>query len=733
MQPFLPPQPSPILPPGPPAGMLPSALPSGLLPPGPADGVGGPSLGDPVALVAALRDLAGSQPQPALLPARYPPGFTPPKKPDQATIMADANRLVSQNRLWREMIHVILRWTRQELSGAFDEDIEEREQGFQDRFISTALSDERNLAIAMGSMFKIAYRKRATKDLKGRAEQLEQACAHVRREFEYRWVRDGNRPLGIDEWSMIVDYGMLCVRLGWDDRDPEFPLCRHLIDPTQVYPIWGGKTGLKAVYRVYRSTILSLMESYGDDYLDAPAMKKLKDMYGSDLGSTTEVKCYEYWDEWWRGVFVADVPVLPITAHAYGRCPWRIQYTGMGEAMFTHTPFGNSLSKVAWELQGTLSTSQSDRIYKAVPMLFYRIRNHDLFEAVMARVVTGIKKAINPPMIRSRSNMVAGTPMPALDTGPGQQNEIFRGEEDLSPIPTVDATNSTQLLLAALGDDKQTGGFPKSAYGAMAQASNVTGVAQQLGIESGMNKLDPLVKSFETGEAIEWETIFSLVRNNGEATKYGGDLALPPQGFVIPAQKRNADSFELDADLIDAVGSRIDVTYTQIDEATWLPLIQAGQLGIPLGVISREELRFKLVGEYDWEMFFQNWMDEQALVNATQLPEFAKAVTVPQAFNDAILAATGDPERQKLLQDQLAQWQQLTAPQPAPAAPGPSGPSIQPGPAPGAPPQGVPAGPPPPPPGSQVISTQGVSLPQLNQAPGNAGAPVGRPGLNVGP
>lgn len=701
-------------PPGMPIGMPPMAPPPPVPPPMEPDPTEGMNLADPRDLILALKALAGSA---EATPPMYPRGFVKPAKPDLGDILANSRKLWDANMLWRDLVQEMRRWTRQDVSGSFIQDQQDKEFGLQERFTSSALSDERNLAIAKVSTLKASYLKRTAKEHRADGDKIETACQHIRREFEYRHALEGNRPLSIDEASMIVDTGMLASRVTFYDDDPDFPLCRKVVESTEVYPVFGSVSGLKAVYRTYRTSLLKIMETYGG-IIDDAGMAKLKASFGGEqIGVTTDVNVVEYWDEWWRCVTVNETPILPVTAHQYGRVPWRIQYTGMGEAMFSRSGWGRDLLGIQ-TYYGSIGSIQSNRVYQAVPFLFYRIRNHELFEALMARVITGIQKGINPAMIRARSDAAAEKPMPPLDLSPGAQNETFRGEEDLSPIPTVPVGQDLQIALAALATDRENGSFPRAAFGGMSQNSNVTGVAQQMGLDAGLDKLIPLIKSFEYGEAREMELCLSLIRNFGDDAKYGGDLDANVTPLMIPGRKKSDDSFELDRELIDRVGTRVEVTYTEIDRSKWLSLLQAYQIGIGLNVFTPEDAYVDLTGNHDWDEQFQRTIDQKALINATQLPEFAKAVTVPQAYIDAITANSTDPEMVKMLTDQLNQWRDITKPQPPAPSPGMPG---QPG--------------PPGQPGSGIVSTQGVSLPPSNQAPGSGGAIVGRPmsGQNVGP
>ena len=699
--------------------MMPPGM--GMGPPGMGMPPQGGQIGDPMELLAALKlaQSAKGAPQPI-----YLPGYKAPPKPDPKKIEATGKDLWENGRLWRALIYNMLRWTRQELTGMFEEDREERANGFQEEFISPILSAERNLVIAKLASLDPHFTAQSvqTDELKGYAQQLENFA---------RWLRDmeslshpgmGNRPLKIDEAALFVDYGMYVTRDTFNKDNADCPVNMTLIDPAQVYPIWGQPySGLRAVYRVFDDSVAWITQAYGD--LPPSVLKKLKDKYG-EVDDETELSVVEYWDTWWRCVLINGEAVIGPTAHEYGEVPWTIQYGGYGEPMFTRTPEMAELSKVGSSWTYTSNKRSNERINKATPYLFYQIKNHEIYEAVMGRLITGFKKEINPPTIRYRSDMAAEKEMPNLDAAPGAQNEAMLGEEKIEALPTATSSPLTQTILQSVIADKRMISMPQESYGAI-DKSNVSGTAMANASDAGMDKIAPATMAWGSALGNRYGRIARMVANFGYMAEYGG---AEPRKLMIPVtkpRKGQPSSYHFSRDVIEKVGSRISVSFSKVDPRDWVGLFSAAQPGITQGLVTRADIRKIATGDGDYDRFLEEWMEENAIFSALQLPEYAKAVTVPQAFLQQIAENEGNPEMQQIYQTLLEGWMQVTAPQP----------QMQPGmqqPQPGM--QGDPnaaaqMGPSPAPPGSVVIppTSAGVSLPAMGMGPGSQGGAVGRP------
>lgn len=706
---------APVPPPFAPPGMAPQA-------PAPQPG------GDPLALLQAIKQLAPAvikQPEPI-----YRPGYKPPKKKDPEEIKRIGTRLYDNGRLWRTLIYQTLRWSHQELTGMFPEDQKERDLGFQEEYISSALSDERNLVISKLQGLRPSFKALYTKDeYRGYAQRLEDLYSWLRDEERFTSADGGERPLEIDEGALFTDYGMYVSRDTFAPKRSNCPVDMRLIDPAQVYPLWGRQMGLREVYRVYSDTTAEITAAYGD--FTPEQLKRLKDQIGN-VTDDTEFEVIEYWDTWHRCVLVAGVSVLE-AEHKYGDVPYTIQYGGGGDPMFTRTPAVGAWQIANDRYQMTDGTRSDERIRKATPYLYHRLRSHEIMEAVMARILTGFKKDINPPTIRYRSDAAAEKEMPQLDASPGAQNEAMLGEEKIEAMPTTNMA-TTDRLLQQLTQDRLTGSMPPEAFGRF-DKSNISGVAQQGANDAGMHLIAPLVKSWEYALARRYDRIARMLGNFGYMATDGGETKQP---LIVPVSRKpkqgQPPAYEFDREVIDKVGSRCKVTFSRVDPRDWPGLAAAGKNMVDGGFALRREIRELATGDTDYDTFYEEWMEENALFGALQLPEFQKLNVLAQ-IAEAVKANEGNPEAQRIYVMMGQMWAQMMQPQPQQPGMGqpgqnmgipqqPQGGMQQPGMPPGAPDQALQIMPQT---GANPGGPGGMSYPALGAGPGSQGGQVGRP------
>lgn len=707
--------PSPMMPPGMMAG-APGAMPMGAPPAAPA---AGPT--DPLELLAALRELAGSSGQPA---RTYKAGYKRPAKPTPDRVRQLGDHLDDQGQLWRFMIETTLKWVRQELCGIFPEDREARAQGFQEEFISSVLSDQRNLFVARLASLQLTVKKLyLDENLRREAQMLEDAVAWLRREEEARWVAKGNRPLPLDETTMLTDYGMIACRHVVNTYDPDFPLCLDLIDPKRVNALW-GYDGLDLVVCKYRDNASQIAKEYGD--FGPTIRKKLENRYGKQgwFDENTELPVYEWWDSWYRCVLVDDQELIPVTPHEYGIVPWTIQYGGLGEPMFTRS--GSEQVRQGQNSEWIVSEGwrSDERVNKAVPLVYYGIKQHETFEAVMARMLTAFKKEVDPPFFRKRSMETDGTPMPEVDSGPGKQNELKEGE-DVKPWPQLAGGPATQTVLQALAMGRATNAPGPTFYGNV-DRSNVTGAAQNAAEDAGEFHFLPLELALKSYHQTKWGNVLYLIREFGDDAKYRAE---PPQPLLVPrrrARQGEAPAFELGRDLLERVGTRIEIRLSRVNPRDWVALFNAGQIGVSNNFIEPETIA-EMAGVSDYDGMFERLMERKSAVQMFQHPKYLELFEMPATIMEMIRENRGDPERQRWWMQRLQLWEQLIQMEtmqqgltPAGTGGARGGGANGAAPAPGAPP--VPGG---------------VSLPPLGLGPGTRGAPVGRPagpnGTDVGP
>lgn len=665
---------------------------------------------NPVELMDAMRQIA---PQPTEFAPRYPAGYKKPRRPTAGEVKQRADRLQQDHYAWLSLIEVTMAWLRHERVGMFPEDEEDRRNGLQEEWIDNALTAKNNIVISKVAASKMGVRKRYHSDtLRTKAQMIEDAAAWLQDELALQWVQKGNRPLKLDEALLFAQRGMYVSRQVFDVSDPDMPLNVDLIEPTQCFPVWGGKRGLQEVYRTYRDTIGNITAAYGD--LTPDALKTLRTKYGRDITDQSEINIYEYWNTWDRVVLVDDQPIIPFTAHEYGYVPWTIQYGGYGDAMFTRTPGTRGRKTFGGTWEQVDRTTTNERAYRAVPLIYYDMRHHEMLEAIMGRIVTGFKREINPPIVRERSTMIAGTDVPEFSQAPGAVNEVRLGEERVSVTPSLTNNPITGMIVQTL-QAQMNRTDPSINYNA--DKSNVTGAALSRMGDEGTEHILPIYQSLEMAKTHQFTQIFQTIGNWGHLTKYGSTTSVRP--LMIPARKvkRQGESpaFELSRELIDEVGPKVEITFTKINPADWMGLFNAGKIGIEIDAMSPEMIYELATGDTDYDSFYEKLTEHKVTAAAMSHPKFNEIALIPRIFAEQIKEANGDPEMVKFWTDILADWQQMAA---APAQPGggapqgaPSGEGNPMAPGPQAPPMGA-----------------GQTLP-APMGPGNQGNPVGRPGI----
>lgn len=692
-----------------------------------------PPMGDPIALFQALQALVGASQPPA---ARYPAWYKKPPKPAETGIWGKAQEQKQRFQHVRARMEDDLLWLRMQLVGMFPEDIQAKHIGLiVDEFRDTGLVSEWNMVCAFLAGLPLQPRKTVLGDnLSAEAQMIRDAVTYLRREEEARHSMAGNGPLAMDEARMLTAYGQIVNRTVIDLSDPEFPFDSTLIDPSTVFPEWHGKRGLYKVHRVYTSTASRLFGDYGEP--PRSQMKKLKNRYGNDIDDRTELEVVEYWDTWYRSVQCDDCTVVPVKAHEYGVVPYTIQYGPLGEPMATLGSMNAVTDIAVYERSGQYvaekATYADDLAHKAVSYIHYLKTAHQQYEAVMARFVTAFKKSVNPPLLRERDEAAAEKPIPEMDTGPGAVNETMLGHEKVSPIPTTPNPVDAQALVAAVQEARMKLSLPPLMSGHV-DKSNVSGTAVNSLSDAGLDRISPWVATLERYHGRRFSQWLGFWRNFGHLASYTQDG--PPQPFMVPRSRvRDGESpaFELTQDVIDRVGSRVEIKMTKLKKQDWLPFLTAGKQAFDLGVITKRAISDEL-GNDDYDHIRDENMEDKALDMAMSHPKFAEFFTIPQALEAEIEEAAGDPAKQDSLKAALQAWMDnIAMPALQPPAP-PQQPGVPGQPAPGGPPIGPPMGPPPeamqgdPMAPTNPPTAAGMSYPATGQGPGSVTGATGRP------
>lgn len=654
----------------------------------------------------------------------YPSGYRVPPKPRREEILSRADSAKQAAGPWLENIADTFHRLRGHTAGYLTySDLHKR--GRPDApspFKSTQLIDQFNRFRAYGASLPIAYSiEEYDPDKFSSAQKVEDFSYLLRKMHERRWVERGNMPLAQSEWFDMLLYGTVVSRRTCNLLDEKCPIEATLQDPATIFPVIGrvgGYATLNAVYQIRTITVYELLADYTKDG-DLP--KRIKDAIGDKIGTfdeSSEVDVVEYNDDWWRGVFLlgTDVDILPLTAHKYGRVPYVIQYGPGGESLHSRSP-DDPVADYSMSVAGG-APREWERVFKARGFIDPMKQLHDYREGWGDRIQNRVLREFNPPLMLKQTmtaNQIAGDP--EINREEGGLTKLVGGEEDIGPLPEAPvASGAMSMLMQFIQADTQTNMLAPG-FGQPIDKSNVSGTAQAVAAEQGRENESGWVQAMEEYHARCASHDVNLWRNFGHDARYQEDGSV--KKFFVPRRMPTDGeerSFELTPDVIDSVDSDFRVTMNSLRMSELIVFGQAAQMFGPdgLGIWDVYTIAEKM-GVTDVDRALANNRQYRSLRKAEELPEFAKAVTIPQGFKHALRAARGNPELQADILEQLVDWQKLIA-QPQrqqleasaqPQTPGPASP-----PTPG---QGIAGGA-----GAPYAANPAT-------APGAQGAPVGRP------
>lgn len=664
-------------------------------------------------LLAAIRELSGDN---SSIQPKYPRWYKKPTKPEINDLWGRAQQIKLKYRLVHDRMHDDLMWLRLAQVGMFEEDVQSMRDGlFVDKYQSTSMVDEWNLVCSFLAGLQWRYEALlVSPDLQQEAQRIKDTVAYLRDQEILRHAESGQGHLPMDEARMLTAYGMIVSRTVIDLEDPDFPFYSAIIDPATVFPEWNGKHGLLRVWRVYKTTWARIIGDYGE-----PArkeMKKIKNSIGDNIDDETEVEVVEYWDSWYRAVIASEGVIMPLTEHKYGYVPFTIQYGPLGEPMGTLAPAQGARRTRAGEWIADEGTLKDDLPYKALSYIGHMKYSHKQFEAIMSRMLTGFKKAINPPLLRERDEMAADQPMPEMDTGPGAVNETMLGHERVSPIPTSASPIEVSSVMEAMAMDRMTGKAPLAMYG-LNDRSNVSGTALQALNDAGMDKVGPWVAALEQYHTRRFNQWLLSWRNFGHLAKYAGDEPAP---FIVPAiapRKGQAAAFELTPETIDAIGPRVNIRLTRVRKQEWLPMLNAARMAYDMGIMSKRQIADE-IGMLNYQETVEEVIEDKMLDSALQHPKFAEIFGIPQALAAEMEEFRSDPKLAARYEAMMQAWMDNVA---TPAQQPPAPPPMQGG-GPGQMPPGI----------MNPNTSAGVSFPDLMQGPGSVtGQQGGQPAPGV--
>lgn len=629
----------------------------------------------------------------------YAPWFArtgPPPQPSEADVLA----LVSDDEMfymdYREEVRKNLAYYNAPADRQSYTVFKNFDKTKEEPFISSALTDEVNAIIAQlgdaNLTFQLPYLDPA---MENDTQRIEDALYSWEEEEERRYVASGNNPYRRDVCWYLLIFGMVAWRTGLNPEDAEHPFDDALLNPTTVFPFW-DRRGLCRVTRRYGDTVAGAIADYdlGDAkvrnaILNAVKGKGLKvDEKERLYRMSDRVRITTYHDRWWYCCYVDDVCIIPPTAHRYGKVPYVIQKSGLGEPMQVQEIQNRSLV--------TTTMGQELRLgYKFVSHFNFRKAGHGQAESIATKLYNLMSVIDKPDFWIVQDEVGEAAKLPSVKTGGGGNNMNPLKMNHEQPIPIVASQNAglvIQPLMAMIGSDRQTGALPLASYGVF-ESANQSGNATEGAAEAGGDKRAAHIQSLEAFFAAKQEMRLCLWRDWGHLVE-GKDGSYGE--MKIPTQRRRrifnpglGPSFTLTPETIKRTGTRVTAEMTHLRLQNLAPMGNAWNMWMQMNAASAREA-MESRGVRDPDAVFMEREYEQALLD----PQLQQARRLQ-------MLKGRDPEAAQLY-EQLIQSKQ----QPPPMPPGGGGP---------------PGGP-----GAMAPNTSAMNLQALGM--GQQG-PTGRPGM----
>jgi hypothetical protein len=446
------------------------------------------------------------------------------------------------------------------------------------------------------------------------------------------------------------------------------------VDPKIVYPVFEGDRGVGHVYVVHDALAKDMLAWYGDQ---GPATKKIKDMAQTkdgrlDLYASHE--CIYYCNRTWEALIWGGKLIRKFK-HKRWRVPWVIlpfcwrrmtSSVSIGAGMATGM-WGEVLAPDDQGIMTVASSRQRDLARVHEPFLAPRLPLHDQMEKIASRLITGVRRAQNPPLVWTRPVQHGNRPPPEIANWEGGVTEVPEGGvagTNLDALPTLPVAESMDPLMQIITTSLQAG-VPLPLLQGSTLGAQSSGSAIDVLMQSGFDKWIPVIKGVQMGLTEVAHTLLLNVKEWGPTMGKGvsGTLEIPrrtPEKYGLSAVH------ELTAEMLERTDCYLDVTLARfningmLQAATTLATIRN-----QVGVMSKREAAELLAYTNNVDRSLQMRRDEEL----EETPGVLEAMTIEHLYEELYAAyVTGDMEsvrriairgkrvaaRQKLADMQLA-------------------------------------------------------------------------------
>ena len=433
------------------------------------------------------------------------------------------------------------------------------------------------------------------------AMAVEELIAYDFRCEERQFADATGGDLRITEPEHLQRCGMMVGLDVLNPKDEYSGLTMSLIDPTTVFPVFAGASGLIEVYRQYEDTAENIAGNYGGQRGSAEyqRLKRILDKEGSgrkkrDLTRSTNRPVTECWNDDWLTVIVDDDTKLLSRKHGYHENPFTVVVGNfdLPAAMSSGTSYEDeTITTRNGEI--VLNDRSVDIARRYRPYDWKKLKTHRIAEAVAGRQLSMFKWAIDPAMVLEEDPTMKKFQGEVGRMTPGARIRVSIPNKLTVVTPVVDPSAIAGLNMA-LAANAQAGILGQLASGTV--PPQTCGSAMNAMIEIGGSSDAVLVRKVTLFKQLRAEKRLRLRK------KFGGMLGKAGDRGYISVPSRNPGSrtpmHRVTPAIINRVGCQVEVELyswrPDVTAAQYVATLRAPSAATGLPLISDETARIRL-------------------------------------------------------------------------------------------------------------------------------------------
>lgn len=557
------------------------------------------------------------------LPPRLRKGYIPPLDPGIWRELANQDEEHFRRLIWRFARDVDLyRGRNSATPPGFDA---KRELAYRSATMSNVVNKLVNMCAPLDFRYVVPFKDEPSKKA---SQVVENWHAYNRKceAFEYA-TSGGHSSLPQDEHLYNFLYGRICARILPTPERPHHPFQVTLIDPSTVFPVWGGDgEGLVRVTHKRPMLAIDVIATY---LPYAPNLtERIKDSVAGKFGfESKEYHRYYYverdlvevYNTWSKAVFWGDVEI-DISDHELGFVPW-VYTMARGEPRGMRTPLGQASRNSVYDADDVEGADWMavDEVYdeaeKGISVFHHIIKTNKQVEVVYSLLMTQILQASRPATINYVGQTGWGELPKPLDVKPGGTNYRRMNVDQVEIVPASPRPTDASPVINKLLGEVSEGSINPAMFGNV-DGSNIAGYAIESMVAAAKDTVLPYLRNFELFQAMKAEMQLRLYEQ----------VILPEGVMTVPQEGRygSKPSEDVTQQVIDLVGPKVEVEMIGVSDQQLPMLVNAAGAAVERGFWSQRKAMEKL-GEKDPDRMLREIIIERGL----QHPEMMENFLIP--------------------------------------------------------------------------------------------------------